>query len=318
MPEYADDEVDLESLYATYLSPTRLTDRIDEVGSQVKVEIEEVMSMIDSAAGSASSYSESLVDMSEKIHQSKDRKGLRTIVESLVHTAKEMEASNIKLEERLNASKRKILDLHAHLEALRSESLTDPLTQLSLRGWRRPVRGVTPSGGVAATGFFALRFDAPSPLQQPCAEQRSVPLGPLSEFIRIIVKPVRQPPIGHHRPLAGLGAIFERLAAFADETRRRCRVGLQINLTVGYEAEHDAAGIKAGAIEHAAHLNGAEDSEQFGDIIGVHAMLAPRRNFAPYSAASLAGVSCTDSPQPQAEVWFGLLKTNWADSFSAL
>ncbi len=133
MPEYADDEVDLESLYATYLSPTRLTDRIDEVGSQVKVEIEEVMSMIDSAAGSASSYSESLVDMSEKIHQSKDRKGLRTIVESLVHTAKEMEASNIKLEERLNASKRKILDLHAHLEALRSESLTDPLTQLSNR-----------------------------------------------------------------------------------------------------------------------------------------------------------------------------------------
>ena len=68
--------------------------------------------------------------MSEKIGQSKDREGLRTIVESLVHTAKEMEVSNIKLEERLNASKREILDLHANLEAVRSESLTDPLTQL--------------------------------------------------------------------------------------------------------------------------------------------------------------------------------------------
>ena len=33
----------------------------------------------------------------------------------------------------LNASKREILDLHAHLEAVRSESLTDPLTQLSNR-----------------------------------------------------------------------------------------------------------------------------------------------------------------------------------------
>jgi diguanylate cyclase len=71
--------------------------------------------------------------MSEKIHKSKDREGLRTIVESLVHTAKEMELSNIKLEESLTASKREILDLHTHLEAVRSESLTDPLTQLSNR-----------------------------------------------------------------------------------------------------------------------------------------------------------------------------------------
>lgn len=89
--------------------------------------------MIDSAAGSANSYTESLAGMSKKIGQSKDREGLRTIVESLVHTAKEMEVSNIKLEERLNASKREILDLHANLEAVRSESLTDPLTQLANR-----------------------------------------------------------------------------------------------------------------------------------------------------------------------------------------
>src|SRR5664280_2656766 len=126
-------ENNLENIYATYLSPTRLTERIDEVGSQVKGEIEQVMSMIDSAAGSASTYTENLVDMSQKIGQSKDREGLRTIVESLVHTAKEMEVSNIKLEERLTASKREILDLHANLEAVRSESLTDPLTQLANR-----------------------------------------------------------------------------------------------------------------------------------------------------------------------------------------
>src|ERR1700743_568438 len=31
-----------------------------------------------------------------------------------------------------------------------------------------------------------------------------------------------------------------------------------------------------------------------------------------------AGRSCTDSPQPQAEIWFGLLKTNWACILSAL
>ena len=103
------------------------------VGSKVKGEIEQVMAMIDAAAGSATSYTESLADMSEKIGQSKDREGLRAIVESLVHTAKEMEVSNQQLEERLNASKLEINELQENLEAVRNESLTDPLTQLANR-----------------------------------------------------------------------------------------------------------------------------------------------------------------------------------------
>ncbi len=126
-------ESDLEQIYETYLSPTRLTDKIDKVGSQVMGEIEQVMAMIDAAAGSASSYTESLADMTEKLGQSKDREGLRSIVESLVQTAKEMEVSNHNLEERLNASKQEIDELQVNLEAVRTESLTDPLTQLANR-----------------------------------------------------------------------------------------------------------------------------------------------------------------------------------------
>jgi diguanylate cyclase len=124
---------DLDDVYAAYLSPTRLSERIDTVGSQVKGEIEQVMAMIDAAAGSANSYTESLHDMTEKLGQSKDREGLRTIVESLVQTAKEMEVSNQKLEARLNASKQEINELQENLEAVRTESLTDPLTQLANR-----------------------------------------------------------------------------------------------------------------------------------------------------------------------------------------
>jgi diguanylate cyclase len=126
-------DADLEHVYETYLSPTRLTERIDKVGHQVMGEIEQVMAMIDAAAGSASSYTESLVDMTEKLGNSKDREGLRSIVESLVQTAKEMEVSNQKLEERLNASKQEIDELQVNLEAVRTESLTDPLTQLANR-----------------------------------------------------------------------------------------------------------------------------------------------------------------------------------------
>ena len=126
-----DDE--LEQVYDTYLSPVRLSERIDNVGAQVKGEIEQVMAMIDAAAGSANHYTESLADMSEKLGASKDREGLRAIVESLVQTAKEMEVSNHKLEERLNASKQEINELQVNLEAVRAESLTDPLTQLANR-----------------------------------------------------------------------------------------------------------------------------------------------------------------------------------------
>ena len=126
-------EADLTQIYENYLSPARLTERIDEVGSQVKGEIDQVMAMIDAAVGSASSYTESLAGATEQLDQSKDREGLRAIVESLVQTTKDMEHSNQQLEERLLASKREINDLQENLEAVRTESLTDPLTQLANR-----------------------------------------------------------------------------------------------------------------------------------------------------------------------------------------
>jgi diguanylate cyclase len=124
---------DLEQIYESYLSPTRLTERIDKVGSQVMDEIEQVMAMVDAAVGSANSYSESLADVTQKLGQSKDREGLRAIVEGLVQTAKEMEQSNQALEARLNASKQEINVLQDNLEVVRTESLTDPLTQLANR-----------------------------------------------------------------------------------------------------------------------------------------------------------------------------------------
>ena len=126
-------EADLAKIYENHLTPARLTERIDEVGSQVKGEIDQVMAMIDAAVGSASSYSESLAGATEQLDLSKDREGLRAIVESLVQTTKVMELSNQQLEERLLASKREINELQEDLEVVRTESLTDPLTQLANR-----------------------------------------------------------------------------------------------------------------------------------------------------------------------------------------
>ena len=101
--------------------------------SRVMDEIDQVMAMIDAAAGSASTYSESLSNVTNKLGNTKDRDGLRAIVESLVATANEMKQNNEALEQRLNASKEEINQLQENLAVVRTESLTDPLTGLSNR-----------------------------------------------------------------------------------------------------------------------------------------------------------------------------------------
>jgi diguanylate cyclase len=126
-------DADIETIYATYISSSRLGEKIDNVGVRVMDEIDQVMAMIDAAAGSASNYSESLSNVTNELINTKDRDGLRAIVESLVATANEMKVNNEQLEQRLNASKEEITQLQENLAVVRTESLTDPLTGLSNR-----------------------------------------------------------------------------------------------------------------------------------------------------------------------------------------
>jgi diguanylate cyclase len=124
---------DVDQIYETYLSPARLSDRIDNVGGQIVDEIEQVMAMIDAAVGSASQYTESLANATQDLGTAKDRDGLRVIVESLVRTTREMEENNSRLETSLKTSKQEITQLQVNLETVRNESLTDPLTSLANR-----------------------------------------------------------------------------------------------------------------------------------------------------------------------------------------
>jgi len=58
-------DTDIDQIYDTHLSPSRVTERLDTVGSRMADEIKQVLAMIDTAAGSATSYSASLADASE-------------------------------------------------------------------------------------------------------------------------------------------------------------------------------------------------------------------------------------------------------------
>jgi len=126
-------EADIEHIYTTYIAPNRVSERIDSVGKRVLDEIKHVLNTIDAAAGSATSYSESLADATEKLEGAIDTDALRAVIGRLVEGAREMELNNKKLEARLSASKEEIEELQQNLQTVRSESLTDPLTTLSNR-----------------------------------------------------------------------------------------------------------------------------------------------------------------------------------------
>ncbi|MBN8941364.1 MAG: GGDEF domain-containing protein [Rhizobiales bacterium] len=127
------DQDQLDTIYDTYLSPNRLTDKIDVVGNRVMDEIEGVMRMIDSAAGQATAYGHDLAGATAKLAADASTDGVRTIIETLVRSTREIEANNKALEQRLKASHSEIKQLQDNLDAVRTESLTDPLTSLGNR-----------------------------------------------------------------------------------------------------------------------------------------------------------------------------------------
>jgi diguanylate cyclase len=126
-------EADLEQIYETYLSHIKTTDRIDTVGTRVIGEIDDVMALLGAALGMSSSYDATLAGASERLSTALTLEQVRATVEILVTSTREMRETNKVLEERLMLSKSEISDLQQSLEAIRAESLTDPLTGLGNR-----------------------------------------------------------------------------------------------------------------------------------------------------------------------------------------
>ena len=126
-------EADLEQIYDTYLSHIKTTDRIDKVGARVIGEIDDVMKLIGDALGMSANYDTSLSGATKKLSTAQNRDQVKKIVELLLKSTREMRDTNKALEERLTLSKSEISNLQQSLEAIRAESLTDPLTGLGNR-----------------------------------------------------------------------------------------------------------------------------------------------------------------------------------------
>jgi diguanylate cyclase len=123
----------VSELYDKYVSPSRLGERIEEVGGQMSEEIAALLTTIDSSLTSANTYGKSLDGASQALTASVDPDKVRAIISLLIDATRESAATNQKLETRLAESRSEVVKLQQSLEAIRFESLMDDLTTLANR-----------------------------------------------------------------------------------------------------------------------------------------------------------------------------------------
>jgi diguanylate cyclase len=125
-------DADLQQIHESYLSQIKTTDRIDKVGARVVSEIDDVMTILSEALGRSSSCDATLNGASQRLSGAKTVDQVKAIIETVAKSTRQMRDTNKVLEERLATSKSEISNLQHSLEAIRAESLTDPLTGLAI------------------------------------------------------------------------------------------------------------------------------------------------------------------------------------------
>ncbi|MBD8894168.1 GGDEF domain-containing protein [Roseibium litorale] len=124
---------DMQQLYAKYLSPTRLGDRLSDVGSKVSKEVEGLIETLAHSVDAASEYGTSLRKAASILPELNEPKKVEAFISVMLHATREAVLANNTLEAQLLESKRQFEALQSNLEAIRYESLTDELTTLGNR-----------------------------------------------------------------------------------------------------------------------------------------------------------------------------------------
>ena len=123
----------LDVIYNEHLSPRRLNDRVDEVGSKISTELRSIVTEVEDYISTANHYGDALVGASQTLSKTEDRNAIREIVSQLISETKDVEAQNRALSDQLAASQAQVSELRESLDTIRYESLTDDLTTLANR-----------------------------------------------------------------------------------------------------------------------------------------------------------------------------------------
>ena len=130
-PRLSQDQLD--ELYDVYFLKDDVGERMEEIGSKVSHELNDIMDMVGSSLSNTESYSESLEVFTSDLADIKDEGSLRMIISSMASATFEMAQNTKELESNLARSKNQISQLTTSIEAIRAESLTDALTDIANR-----------------------------------------------------------------------------------------------------------------------------------------------------------------------------------------
>lgn len=127
-------EQDLDLLYESYLSPLRLSERVDSIGTQILSEIAEVTEVLKSAREANDDYAGTLDRLADEAEGLGDLgKVLGGLARAMITATSAMVSRTREFESLLANSQDEMQELHNTLEVIRAESLTDPLTGLANR-----------------------------------------------------------------------------------------------------------------------------------------------------------------------------------------
>jgi diguanylate cyclase len=124
----------LSGLHNRFLRTSIGEDAMLEVGAKMATEFDALLRALESAGKDHTSYGRTLSRASVQLASSKPSPdALKFLIDQVVAATKDMESRSKALEQQLTASSREVNELHQHLESVRRESLTDPLTGIANR-----------------------------------------------------------------------------------------------------------------------------------------------------------------------------------------
>lgn len=124
---------DIARLRERHLPLERAAERVDCIGEKLRDEVNQVARMLEAATGLTGDFRYASLGSRERLSGSVDRDTLRSIVDALLSLAGDIQRENLSLGLSLERSLDDISKLQDDLVAIRTESLSDPLTGVANR-----------------------------------------------------------------------------------------------------------------------------------------------------------------------------------------
>lgn len=123
---------DLKKIYERFCTPNQTNDTVSDVGIKLQDELKKLASILENAGQDSAAYGKTLNTLATQIDRV-DAVQLKTLVAGVAAATRAMESRNRNLEAQLANSSEEVKTLRTRIEAIKLESLTDPLTSLANR-----------------------------------------------------------------------------------------------------------------------------------------------------------------------------------------